>query len=269
MNINVYLNELSLDVSYSEGWAKSFDNAISCLKVLSEVDVPLGSISTIIHRQIFLTIAIPPNTKFTELLKRDKDRKKSFSTIYKTAIRELRWVDSTAKYRIGDKDVSNTTVADSYESQKLGFTTILINLNSSFPSPIVNIQKEDDGNQNIMSYHTAESLTEKLQELKFLKVYYDKKSKVRPNDSQTILTDTSLFVPTKYGNRKARLYRRIGKEDELWCLDRFHRGSSIHLEVFSESSRTQIGVSCHDKIHFFRDLTNEEKNRTLSMEPMP
>lgn len=267
--MNVYLNELSMDVSHSDDWAMSFDNAISCLKVLSKVDMPIGSISTIIHQQIFLTIAIPPNTKFTDLLNHDKERKKSFSAIYKTAIRELRWVDPTAQYRIGDKDVSNTTVADSYESQKLGFTTILINLNSNYPSPIINIQKEDDGNLDIMSYHAVESLTEKLQELELLKVYYDKNSKVRPNDSQTILSDTSLFVPTKYGNRKARLYRRISKEDELWCLDRFHRENSIHLEVFSESSKKQIAVSCHDKIHFFRDLTNEEKNRKLIMEPMP
>ncbi len=267
--MNVYLNELFLDVSHSDDWTVSFDNAISCLKVLSKVDIPLDSISTIIHLQIFLTIAIPPNTKFTDLLNRDKERKKAFLAIYKTAIRELRWVDPTAKYYIGDKEVSNTTVADSYESKKLGFTTILINLNSSFPSPVVNVQKEDDGNQGIMSYHAVESLTEKLQELELLKAYYDKKSNVRPNDSQTILSDSSLFVPTKYGNRKARLYRRIGREDELWCLDRFHKGNSIHLEVFSESSRKQIAVSCHDEIRFFRDLTREEKNRTLIMEPMP
>ena len=91
--MNVYLNELFLDVSHSDDWTVSFDNAISCLKVLSKVDIPLDSISTIIHLQIFLTIAIPPNTKFTDLLNRDKERKKAFLAIYKTAIRELRWVD--------------------------------------------------------------------------------------------------------------------------------------------------------------------------------
>lgn len=271
MTVNVYLNELFWGVSHSEDWAMSFDNAISCLKVLSKIDTSLGAISTIINRSIFLTIVIPPEIKFTDLLNRDRERKKSFSSIYKTAIQELRFVDPTAnaKYRINDKDVSNTTVADAYESQKLEFITILINLDSSFPSPIVNIQKEHEGNLDIMSYHCVESLTEKLQNLGLLKVYYDKRSKTRPNDSQTILSDTSLFVPTKYGNRKARLYRRIGKEDELWCLDRFHRGNSIHLEVFSESSRKQIAVSCHDKIDFFRKLTSEEQKRTLVIEPMP
>lgn len=267
--MNVYLNDLFWDASCSDDWTKSFDNAISCLKVLSNVNIPRVSVSTIIHPQIFLTIVVPPKTKFSELLNRDKDRKKSFSAIYKTAIRELRWVNPTSKYSIGDIDVSNTTVADSYESQKLGFKTILINLNSEFPSPIVTVQKENDGNQDIMSYHAVEILTEKLQELELLKVYYDKKTNVRPNDSMTILSDTSLFVPTKYGNRKARLYRRIGKEDELWCLDRFHRGNSIHLEVFSESSKMQIAVSSHDEICFFRNLTKEEKKRTLIMEPMP
>ena len=120
-----------------------------------------------------------------------------------------------------------------------------------------------------MSYHCVESLSEKLQKLGLLKVYYDKMSKTRPNDSQTILSDTSLFEPTKYGNRKARLYRRIDNKDELWCLDRFHRGNSIHLEVFSESSRKQIAVSRHDKIDFFRNLTSEEQKRTLVIEPMP
>ena len=269
MTVNVYLNELSLDVPNSDGWAIPFDNAISCLKVLSNIDPNRCPISTIINRQFFLTIAIPPDTKFTDLLNRDKERKKSFLDIYKRAIQELLFVDSTAKYRINDKDVSNTTVADAYESQKLEFITILINLNPNFPSPIVNIQKEYDGNQDFMSYHVVESLIKQLQRLDLLKDYYDISSKVRPNDSQTILSDTSLFVPTKYGNRKARLYRRIGKEDELWCLDRFHRGRSIHLEVFSESSRKQIAVSCHDKIDFFRDLTREERKRTLVIEPMP
>lgn len=269
MTVNVYLNELFLDVSHSEDWAMSFDNAISCLKVLSKIDTSLGAISTIINRKIFLTIVIPPEIKFTDLLNRDRERKKSFSAIYKTAIQELLFVDPGAKYRINDKDVSNTTVADAYESQKLGSITILINLDSSFPSPIVNIQKEHEGNLDIMSYHCVESLTEKLQKLGLLKVYYDKRSKTRPNDSQTILSDTSLFEPTKYGNRKARLYRRIDNKDELWCLDRFHRGNSIHLEVFSESSRKQIAVSRHDKIDFFRNLTSEEQKRTLVIEPMP
>lgn len=51
--MNVYLNELSMDVSHSDDWAMSFDNAISCLKVLSKVDMPIGSISTIIHQQNF------------------------------------------------------------------------------------------------------------------------------------------------------------------------------------------------------------------------
>ena len=120
MTVNVYLNELFLGASSSEDWTMSFDNAISCLKVLSKINMPLGAVSTIINRKIFLTIVIPPETKFTELLHRDRERKKSFSAIYKTAIQELLLVDSTAKYRISDKDVSNTTVADAYESQKLG-----------------------------------------------------------------------------------------------------------------------------------------------------
>lgn len=59
MTVNVYLNELFLDVSHSEDWAMSFDNAISCLKVLSKIDTSLGAISTIINRKIFLTIVIP------------------------------------------------------------------------------------------------------------------------------------------------------------------------------------------------------------------
>lgn len=130
MTVNVYLNELSLGVPHSDGWTIPFDNAISCLKVLSKVDPNRCPISTIINRHFFLTIAIPPDTKFTDLLNRDKERKKSFLDIYKTASQELLLVDSTAKYRINDKDVSNTTVADAYESQKLEFITILIN-NSS------------------------------------------------------------------------------------------------------------------------------------------
>ncbi len=269
MKINAYLNELSFEVTNPDDWATRFDNAISCLNILSKIKIPIESISTIIHSRIFLSIVIEPSTKFTELLDRDKGRKKSFTAIYKTAVKDYLFMDSKAQYYVGDQNVSQTSIADSYESQKSGAITILINFSPTFPSPTVDIIKKEDGSQTIMSYHSVEALTTKLQELKILRTFYDKRSNTRPNDSLTILSDTSLFIPTEYGNRKSRLYRRIGHEDELWCLDRFHRGNSIHLEVFSESKKKQIAVSCHDEINFFRELNSSEKNRTLIIERMP
>lgn len=269
MKINAYLNELSFDVTNPDDWTTHFDNAISCLNILSKIIIPVESVSTFIHSGIFLSIVIQPNIKFTELLSRDKGRKRSFTAVYKTAIKNYLFLDSQAQYFVGEQNVTQTSIADAYESEKSGAITLLINFSSKFPYPTVDVIKKDEGTQTVMSYHSVEALTKKLQELKILRTYYDKQSKSRPNDSLTILSDTSLFTPTEYGNRNNRLYRRIGHEDELWCLDRFHRGNSIHLEVFSESQKKQIAVSCHDEIKFFRKLNSSEKNRILIIERMP
>lgn len=266
MNVNAYLNELSVETSDVGLWVKSFDNVMSCMKAISNITHPTV---TIIHARIFLNIVAHPNLKFTDFLNNDKDRKRAFQLIFRSAFKNFLFLDPQAKYFIGKKDVGNSSAADSYESNKSGACTFLINFSDKFPSPLVDIEKEIDGLQTVMSYCDFDKLTAKLKELRLIPDFYDKNSSARPNETQTILNDTTLFIPTKFGNRNNRLYRRIGDEDQLWCLDRGHRGNSIHLEVFSESQKKQIAVSRHDAIDFFRNLNASEKNRKLNMIPMP
>lgn len=264
MNINVYLNELSIAPSDPTVWNEGFDKALACLKAFANIkNDNNGETSVIIKPDVFIKIVIHPNRNFSAFLKGDRDRKASFHSVYKKACKEFLFDISESKYFIDRKDVTNSSAADSYESQKSGASTFLVNFNTSFPSPYVVITKEKDGEQTVFSYHNDEELTIKLKELGLIKEYYDTTSNIRPNPYLTILTDTSLFIPTEYGNRKNRLYRRIDEPDQLWCLDPAHRGGSVHLEVFSESQNKQIAVSCHDKIEFFRELTKQEKNRVL------
>lgn len=270
MNINTYLNDLSMQVQNACDWNDVFDNTMACLQLFSQMKQSQNnSVTILIDSQIFTRVVIQPKSLFTNLLNKDKERKLKFMSIYKKAENKLMFLNTPATYLVNNIDVSNSVVADSYESQKNNNTTFLINFTPIYPSNTVEVVKKGEGSQFVYSYDSKQKLTEELQKLKLLPKFYDKKSKVRPNESLTILADTTLFTPTKFGNRKNRLYRRNDKEDELWCLDRFHTGNSIHLEVFSESSKTQIAVSCHDKIDFFRELTDSEKKRTLKMDPMP
>lgn len=267
MKINVYLNDTALTFTNTDEWTTRFDHVITCLKVLS--DIPQESISFIIHTKIYLNVVVLPNEKLTDFLEKDKERKKSFISVLKRGVNEYLYHDQDGKYFVQDTDVSETSIADAYESQKLNNETLIFNISLNFPSPVVEINKKNDGTQNVSSYNSFDNFTQKLKELKLIKEYYNKDSNLRPNDSLTILSDTSLFVPTKFGNRGNRLYSRIGKEDELWCLDRKHRGKSSHLEVFSKSQMKQIAISHVDEIKFFRDLTKSEKNRRLELKPMP
>lgn len=267
MKINAYLNDTSLSFNNKNDWTIRFDHIVSCLKVLS--DIPKDSLSLVIHPKIFLEIVIQPNEKLTDFLQKHKERKKSFTSVLNKAIKKYLYFDSEGKYFVHSMDVSNSSIADAYESRKLKNETIIINFNMNFPIPIVEINKKDDNMQEVQSFNCFDDLTKKLKELELIREYYDKDSNLRPNESLTILSDSSLFTPTKFGNRGNRLYSRIDNEDELWCLDRNHRGRSSHLEVFSKSQKKQIAISCIDEIKFFRDLTKEEKNRRLEIEPMP
>lgn len=270
MSINTYLNDLSLQLPDDCKWNEVFDCTMACLQIFSQIKLDENnSLNIVINPDIFTKIGVLPNISFTNLLRTDRERKKAFTSIYKNAILQFLFPKGLSTYWVDKLDVTGTVIADSYESQKSSNITFLINFNSNFPTPIVEVVKDKDGTQSIFSYNSAQELTNKLQELKLLPIFYDRKSKIRPNESLTILADKSLFTPTKFGNRNNRLFRRNDKPDELWCLDRLHIGNSIHLEVFSESSKKQIAVSSHDKINFFRKLTESEKNRTLEMNPMP
>lgn len=161
------------------------------------------------------------------------------------------------------QDVSDSVMADAYESDSEEMKSILLNLEESLPNPIVRILKDSNAAKDIHSFSTNDRIVMFFQNIGLLKRYYDTKCSYIPNDSETILSDRNLFTPTDLYNKGARLYERNENKDELWCRDTKHFGSSVHLEVFSRSSNKQIHVSKHDEINFFRDLTKEESKRFL------
>ena len=154
-------------------------------------------------------------------------------------------------------------VAHAYEYCEDDFKSCILNFNSSYPGEEINVLKNEVAPKALLSHGDEGSLVKKLQALGLVKRYYTDSDTHRPNDYETILTDTNLFEPTEFGNRNNRLYRRLDVKNELWCLDRGHSGSSAHLEVFRESDGRQIHVSSVDRIYFFRGLPEEASKRIL------
>lgn len=187
----------------------------------------------------------------------------------KCRITDLPKVQNTnVRYSYDSRCVNGLMLAEACEQAYTGTDVVLVSMDKGCPSPVLQVSR-DGVAMDIHNFFKSEKLTQYLQKRGFIPCYYDReRMRVRPNDSMTILCDTSLFVPTLLGNKGNRLYERKGT-DELWCLDRGHRGASVHLEVFNRNTGYQIHVSEVDKIHFFRELTAKEKKRKCDKDPMP
>lgn len=269
--IVAYLNDLAFKLNRGEDWTEPFDRLMECLSLLNEIDKSAATYSTVAFKSLPHKAVNANNDKIIDFLNKDKERKTKFVSVLKRATTDYNLIDWDAGYYIGEARVTGSAASDAYENNTSGNVSVLLNLCTGFPVPNVAVEKRGHGLQDIASYNLKDGLRNFLtsQNLLVERIrFYDKKSNYRPSEYETILADKTLFEPTKFGNRGIRLYRRLDEPDQLWCLDRGHRGTSIHLEVFSESSCKQIHVSEHDKINFFRELTEKEKNRELDMKPL-
>ncbi len=222
---------------------------------------------------LFLRIIMYPDINVSSVLRNNRELKGRFSRIVQQLEAFVSKADVDARYCFYHKgdiyDVSGSTVAHAYEYMENDDKSSLLSFREDYPGLELSVTK-DAIEPRVLSNHTVKNeLVKYLQKLGLLKRYYSPKDTHVPNDYETILTDTQLFIPTEFGNRNNRLYRRIEEPNQLWCLDRGHRGSSAHLEVFRESDGLQIAVSKVDEINFFRNLTDKESTRILIKEKMP
>ena len=268
---HIYLNELSLSVmNSSDDLKSSLLNSINCCNIIKGID---GNN----YKLLFNPDMYNQNLNFgginlSNWLLKNRDISQKLKLLFSKSIKKEPFCLDGAEYKYKTTIVTKSCMAEAYESKQIRKDTYLINLSDSYESPFIEISKSKDGKEakeEVLSFCNPEILTFFLQKAHLLPKFYKETEKYRPQDAETILVDRTLFTPTKYGNRGNRLYKRKEEPSELWCLDRGHRGSSVHLEVFSETTRKQIHVSRHDKIDFFRELTAKEKNRRLVMKEMP
>lgn len=227
----------------------------------------------------FTRVVVQPDVNVSALLRGDRELKGRLSRIVQQIKPVVMRADAASVYEFDHEkanySVSDTIVAHAYEHVDDDNTASLLNLKHDYPGPELNVRKDADTPRMITSHRCKDDVVIRLQKLGLVKKYYSSTDNHTPNDNETILTDTDLFEPTKFGNRKNRLYRRIKKDpddkgpEEWWCLDRLHKGGNAHLEVFRASDGQQIKVSRVDKIDFFRELTDSEKRRTWDKEKMP
>lgn len=265
-----YLDDVGIDghQRLSE-WEDNVKEFLSAYDVLSEVD----DVSYLFDRAIYIK-DIALSLKMTNWLKGNSETAAQFKRALEkwTVIDLPRNSNKTSEYKSTTTVVTGTVMAEAYEDAIRNDNPLLLSSykhNPSYTNNTIDINVGDSHKQ-IPIFCQSNILTEWLQNKGILKRFYDKATMTtRPCDEQTILIDSSLFRPTSYGNKGNRLYERIDKPDEWWCLDRGHRGSSVHLEVFNKNTKKQIHVSDVDKINFFRELTKKEKKRTIKIDSMP
>lgn len=263
MMIRFFLNDHRFELCKN---AEDCEEFLKRLVVLGERALSMG-MPVFYDGNIFLKIIRTPDVNVSRVLQDNRELKSRLSRLAQQFDRIEREHEADAKYTFCHLkklyDVTGTMVAHAYEYSEDDFISCMLNFNSSYPGEIISVLKNEVAPKDILSHGDEGSLVKKLQALGLLKRYYTDSDTHRPNDYETILTDTNLFEPTEFGNRNNRLYRRIDVKNELWCLDRGHSGSSAHLEVFRESDGHQIHVSRVDRICFFRGLTDDESKRIL------
>ena len=267
--MRAYLNDhLFFPFTSGTDCDRLIDRLISLGDRVIGLDLPL-----FYHTNIFQKEILSPSVNVSSHIKNNKEKKAKFVALYQKIQTYTNQGDPNSSYSYFINKIQHnadlTAFSDAYEYALTGIESIILNFSEEIPQNELHVLKNNQDSKCVYSFHREDDLIVFLQKKKLLKRYYQPTDTHRPNDYETILTDTTLFEPTPFGNRKNRLYRRIEHPDELWCLDRLHKGESAHLEVFSESQEKQINISCVDKIEFFRKLTDKEKNRTLIIEKMP
>ena len=265
-----YLDDVGID-SYQtlSEWESCIKEFLSAYDVLSSV----ADVSYLFDKAIYIK-DVALSLKMTNWLRGNSETAAQFKRAMEkwTAIELPKNSKTTSIYKSGANEVSGTVQAEAYEDAARKDNPLLLSAyihNPAYTDNTIDINVGDSHKQ-IPIFCQSNILTEWLQNKGILKRFYDKATMTtRRCDEQTILIDSSLFCPTPYGNKGNRLYERIDKPDEWWCLDRGHRGSSVHLEVFNKNTKKQIHVSDVDKINFFRELTKKEKKRTIKIDSMP
>lgn len=268
MTCHFFLNDhLFKPCETSEDSLKLLARVLSLAEIVLRVKQPVY-----FSGNLFLSVIKRPDVKVSSVLRSDRELKSRLSRI----VQQIEPLDDGMndsvycfKHEENTIDVSRSIVAHAYEHVNNDDTSSLLNFKEDYPGPALSVTKDTVAPRIVMSHAIRDELVKFLQSRGLLKRYYSPTDTHVPSDYETILTDTCLFSPTEYGNRKNRLYRRIDEPNQLWSLDRGHTGRSAHLEVFRESDGVQIAVSRVDKICFFRELTAKEKNRRLVKEKMP
>lgn len=262
MTVRPFINDFRFQPyqSNDEAW-KGLDKLMQMLTICHSLNLYAAY-----NGNLFL-FPITLSANISNLIKSDTERKRQIKDKIAKLMSYDKIIDDAGyTYMLTDNEmaVCGGCMPHAYEIHSATDVPLLLNLSMDIPTPSVKVLKNGINSKEIPSFHVSDTVTAYFQEIGLLPRFYDKNSKYRPNVSETILTDTSLFTPTKFFNKGNRLYRRRDDEDQLWCLDSAHYGNSVHLEVFSESSGKQIMVSCHDEIRPFRELTDKEKNRKIS-----
>lgn len=227
--ISVYLNEQSAVGQFNgHPWQEGLDELLDCLDLIRGLKEADGYYSSEIYTRPFLY----DKTYFATVLKRDKDLNIKFRHIIEDFSR-LSQGDCERKFS-GDKD------------------SILLNFQFG-PYP-------DDANKRIFS--SSALLLSYLKSKGLISPTYDYTSSIPPRDDETILVDRTIFTVTQHSFQRRKMYKRVGTS-ELWYVDNLHYGRDAHLEVFNETTKKQKAVSHIEKIDFFRNLTNAEKERVL------
>ncbi len=267
MNINVFINEMSIEGQFSDldSLKKDF------LSLLSNIEYFQNTISKVnVYYDDSLLNKYTDNSyhRLSDLFT-NKDIKQKYQVNkdkYWNKWRENLLHNTHDKYIYKTNNYSDTSVAESYEYTKKysNDISILLNFPSSFESPKIRVINANKSLE-IHSFSKEENITCFLHNQSLIIDKYNIKCIHPPRDSQTILMNVSLFKISPYRNHNRRVYERIGK-DEYWCVDNFHTNGSAHLEIFRKSDGSFIGTCKIDDINAINTkIRKGEKSKKIEL----
>ena len=260
--INVYVNEVSAKSQFVDDCLVDvFERLFACLKLLNgckNVDVGFCFSS-----DLFTKTLSSGGLTVEGFFNQHKDFKKRWQLYRCRTWNGNHLTNIYASYKYNSLDVLFTSVSEVYEQSGKG-RALLVNFeNGGFSEPVITVSK-NNVDKDISSFFSNGALEQYLVGEGLYRRPYDDTRIIAPIDSETVLADKSLFELTTYPLQHGRkVYRRIGT-DELWYIDNMHYGKSAHCEVFSESTKRQIGESGVNDIDI-RPMPKSKQGRTINI----
>lgn len=260
--INVYVNEVSAKSQFVDDCLVDvFERLFACLKLLN--GCKNEDVGFCFSSDLFTKTLSSGGLTVEGFFNQHKDFKKRWQLYRCRTWNDKPLTDNCASYEYNSSDVRFTSVSEVYEQSGKGRALLMNFENGGFSEPVITVSK-NNVDKDISSFFSNGELEQYLVGEGLYSRPYDDTRIIAPMDSETVLADKSLFELTTYPLQHGRkVYRRIGT-DELWYIDNMHYGKSAHCEVFSESTKRQIGESGVNDIDI-RPMPKSKQGRTINI----
>lgn len=265
--MEVFINECSLHEQFQvDTFRECISNFIRTINIANQINE-----KTVYRSTLFFDYKAIKDTHIGKTLRDNFELNSLFVQNIKSA---TCWQDSqvhssTCSYNYSGNEYVNTSIAEAAERSVKSSQVILLNFYDSIFKSSTSLSVKKDGTIDLQvgCAFDESSFNNWLinQGLVNPDAKYDEKSGLAPLDSQTVLSNKSLFEETIWRNGKfGRKVYRLRGTNQLWVIDGAtkHATNKAHIEVFDENTTKHLGTSLYNEVSL---NANYKRNRKITL----